>query len=359
MKKVIKRLTDSSTWAASSELTAINLPREGLITEVTVRGNITCTLTAAAFDDWFRRVIQNIKIEGDGGRSYLGLSGTQMSVLWSLWMEYVMGIPTIHSNGAGIALGAPDVGSTTFNVVLKFHPGNNPRDPFDLSAVIPAKDLSTLQIKLTTTANNVVDSGGNITAGTFNYEIAEVLLEPGDALAKPDAVVMTPMGSTLDHPHDANASDFSDTEDIPTGAFLRSIIALVRDDTGTVPRRKNDELAGLKLWLPKTGEVVFEQNIRELLHTSCQRFGVRGIAGDVGPIGAIATIRPGPECLQSMVPAGFAVIDMRMFGHPAYGLDLRAMQTADLKLGMTIENRASGDATTFYWDQLMPVQLKN
>jgi hypothetical protein len=359
MKKVIKRLTTSSTWSASADLTPVDLPREGLITEVTIRANITATLTAAAYDDYFRRVIQNIKIQGDGGRTFLGMSGEQLSTMLSLWNNVVMGIPTIHSNGGGIALAAPDVGSTAFVCIFKFHPGSNPRDPFDLTAVIPAKDLSTLQAILTTTAGAVTDAAGPITAGTFNYEICEVLLEPGDALAQKGAVVMTPVGSTLTYTHTANYSDFSYPIDVPAGAFLRSILLLVKDDTATVPRRKDDEVTGVKLWLPKTGEIVFEQNIYELKHTMMARFGCHGIAGDVGPLGAIATTRPAPESLQDMVPAGFCVIDLRPFANPLYGIDMRALQTGDMKLGLTIANFAAGDDSVFYWDQLIPVGLRN
>jgi hypothetical protein len=350
MKKVIRRLTSSSTWAASSDLTPIDLPRDGFITDLKIRANITATLTATAVDDYFRRVIQNIRIQGDGGRSYLGMGGTQMSVLLSLWQEIVSGQPTIHSNGGGIALAAPDVGSTAFTSVFNFHPGSFPKELFDMSAMIPAKKLSTLQALLTTTAAAVTDGAGNITAGTFNFEIAEVLPDRGDNFNQ----IMVPLGSTLTYAHTATYSDFGYTIDVPTGAFLRSILLCVRDDTATVPRRKDDEITALKLFKPKTGEVVFEQNIYELKQTMMQRFGCHGIAGDVGPIGAIATIRPAPESIQGMVPAGFVVIDLRMFGNPMYGLDLRGYQTGDYKLGLTIGSYAAGDSSTFYWDQLVP-----
>jgi len=352
MRKTIKRLTAYSTWGASSDLTPIDLPRDGLITEITIRANLTATLTAAAYDDWFRRVIQNIKIEGDGGRAYLGMSGTQMSTILSLWNEVLTGAPTIFSNGAGIALAAPDVGSATFVSMFKFHPGSDPHNPFDLSAVIPASFLSMLQAKLTTTPAAVTDAAGPITAGTFNYEVNVVQGTPQELRA---AARMSPVGSTLVYAHTATYSDFSYDIDVPAGAWLRSIIMRDTDDTATVPRRKSDQVTGVKLKTPKSGDFVFEQNIYELQHLMCQRFGLRGIAGDVGPLGAIATTRPGPESLQSMVPAGFTVIDLRPFGHPLYGLDLRDYQTGDVKLGLTIGSYAAGDATTIYWDQLLPL----
>ena len=348
MKKVIKRIVDSSTWAAAVDLTAVNLYREGLITEITIRSNITITLTAAAYSDFWRRVLQNIKIQGDGGRSFLGMSGTQMSTMLALWNEVALGMPTLHSNGAGIALAIPDVGSTSFVTVMKFHPGSNPRDPFDLTACIPARALSTLQAILTTTAAATIVDTASITAGTFNYEIAEVL----DVPVFPG--MMVPMGSTLAYAHTANYSDFSYQIDVPAGAFLRSIIMRINDDTAPF-RRKDDEVTGVRLVKPKTGEIVFEQSIYELEHEMMRRFGCRGVAGDVGPIGAIADLRPGGADIEAVAPAGFVVIDLRPFFDPLYGLDLRGYQTGDYKLGLTIENYASGDDTTIYWDQLTPV----
>ncbi len=352
LNKIIKRLSATSTWVASTDLTPVDLPRDGLITEIQIRAHVTATLTAAAYDDYFRRIIQNIKFEGDGGRAYLGMSGTQMSTILSLWNEVTAHAPTVLSNGAGIALAAPDVGSTTFDSLFKFHPGSNKNDPFDLSVVIPAAFLSMLQAKLTTTAAAVTDAAGNITAATFYFEVAVV---QGSTAELKALATMSPVGSTLVYAHTANYSDFSYDIDIPGGAFLRSIIMRVTDDTATVPRRKNDEVTGLKLKKPKSGDFVFEQTIEGIQHTMAQRFGCPGVAGDVGPIGAIATIRPAPESLQSMLPAGFVIVDLRMFGHPVYGLDLRNYQTGDLKLGLTIANYAAGDTTTIYWDQLLPI----
>lgn len=349
MNKITKRLTATNTWSASADMTPVDLPRDGIITEITIRAAMTATLTAAAYDDWFRRVIQNIRIEGDGGAAYLGMSGTQMSTLLSLWMETVLGAPTLHSNGAGIALAAPDVGSATFQSLFKWHPGSNPHDPFDLSAAIPARALSMLQAKLTSTPAAVTDAGGAITAGTFSYEVNTVL-----GLPVPQKL-MVPRGSTLAYAHTANFSDFGYDIDIPGGAWLRSIVLMVRDDTATVPRRKSDEVTGFKIKRPKVGDYVLEQNVYFAQHAMACRYGLRGVAGDVGPIGAIANLRPAPAALLSMVPAGFLIIDLRPYGDSRYGLDLRNYQTGDLKLGLTIENYAAGDATTIYWDQLSPV----
>ena len=353
IRKIVKRLSATNTWTETTDLTPIDIPRDGLITEVSIRADLTATLTAAAYDDWFRRCFQNIKIEGDGGRAYLGMSGAQMSTILSLWNEVISGAPTICSNGAGIALSAPDVGSTTFKSIFRFHPGSDPHNPFDTTAVIPAAFLSMLQAKLSTPVDHVTDAAGPITAGTVRYSVNVV---QGSTQELRSLAKMSPVGSTLVYAHTANYSDYSYDIDVPAGAWLRSIIMRHTDDTGTPAfRRKSDEVTGVKLKTPKMGDYVFELPIFELQHAMCQRYGLRGVAGDVGPLGAIADLGPRPESLQSMVPAGFEVIDLRPFGHPIYGLDLTQYQTGDLKLGLTIENYAANDATTIYWDQLLPL----
>ncbi len=349
---ITKKLTETSTWTASTELTPVDLPREGLITEITIRAAMTATLTATALDDFWRRVIQALKIQGDGGNSYLGMSGApsaQLGVMLGLWNEVVLGCPTIHSNGAGIALAAVDVGSTVFVSEFKYHPGSNPTDPFDQSVVIPARALATLQAILTAPAAAVVDGSGNITAGTYSYEICEVLGAPINA------GTMVPDGSTLGYAHTANYSDYSYDIDIPAGAWLRSIVLMINDDTATTPRRKDDEVTGIKIKIPKSGSFILEQSIYEAKMAMMTRHRARGIAGDVGPIGAIATIRPAPTAALDIIPAGFVVIDLRPYGHPLYGLNLTNYQTGDFKLGLTIENYAAGDDTTIYWDRILPV----
>ena len=89
---------------ASTDMTPVDLPREGLITEITIRGSITATLTAAAYDDFWRRVLQNIKIQGDGGYSFLGMSGDQMGRILSLWNEIVGHGPSIQAPSSFPAL---------------------------------------------------------------------------------------------------------------------------------------------------------------------------------------------------------------------------------------------------------------
>ncbi|MEN8615208.1 hypothetical protein ABFB09_08035 [Dehalogenimonas sp. THU2] len=332
MQTQIKRVTDVSTWAASSDLSALSLPREGLITEIKIQANLTMSaaLTAVQPDGLFR-VIQNLKIEGDGGRAYLGMSGEQMGRLLALWTLYDFGTPMINLQSG-----------TNGIVTFVFHPGSNPADPFDMSAVIPARALSEFLVKLTTTANSVVDDTITLDSGSFRYEVNHILGVPitGD--------LMTPIGSSMTKTHTANKSDFSEEIDVPTGNWLRRIFMLVQDETATRPVRKNDEVTGIKLSIPGTGQTIFEQTWEGLKVSSFQG----KIAGY--PFQVADTITG-----HMNLPDGLAVIDLRKFRgrgfHPVYGMDLRQTQQGRVKLGLTIENYAAGDDTIIYWDQLQAI----
>ena len=329
MKKNTKNVVDASTWAASSDLAGINLPREGLITEIKIRfaatmsGNMTTANT-----DGLYRAIQNLKIEGDGGQSFLGLSGEQAARLLAYWNLTDFGVPLITLQSG-----------TGESVTWVFHPGSNPKDPFDLSAAIPARALATLQAKITTTANSVVDDSQTISSGTYYYEVSHVLEAPVPA------GLMVPGGSTLTYAHDANYSDYSKEIDVPGGAFLRRIFILSQDETGTRPARAEDEISGVKLRVATTNVTILQQLWQELKVSSGAYSNFIGmpfqITDDVH--GALN------------LPDGLAVIDLRKYFDPVYGLDLRGSQTGAVKLGLTVANYTSGDDTLLYWDQLRQV----
>lgn len=345
-----KRIIDTGTWAASSDLSAIDLPREGLITEIHIRAKLTATLTATAEDDCTKRAFQNLKVLGNGGRTYLGMSGEQMSRILNFMNMCDYGSEFLAPSGAAVT--TVDVGSTAFEQDFVFHCGSNPKDPFDLSAAIPARALSILQILLTTTAAAVTDAAGNITAGTFYYQINQVLDMP-----VPEGL-MCPLGSTTVWAHDADYSDYSKKIDVPAGSWLRRIVMLTQDATATAPIRKNDEITGVKLELPKAAnKVIGEWTIEDLILETAKVYGLHGSSQNEAALGAIATTRPGFN-LTPFMPYGLYIIDLRKYFDPLYGMNLTNYQTGDVKLGLTVENRAAGDDTLIYWDQVQPVEAQ-
>lgn len=342
MEKVTRSIVKRGTWAASSDLDPIDLPREGLITEVGIRAHITtAALTATAVADGLKRVIQNLKIQGDGGRTYLGLSGEQTARLLNFMNECDHQCAFVDSL-------LPEVGDTDLgHISWVFHPGANPKDPFDLSAVIPARALSTLQLLLTTTAAGVVDAAAAIASGYYYYWINEVLE------ARVPRGIKTPLGSTFVWPNDANYSDYSKDIDVPGGAWLRRIVVLCQDETATVPERKDDQVTGVKLKLPRTATSQIEAKIQDLKLLTAKRYGLSGFNMNAA-LGA-ATTRPGWE-VEKVLPAGLFIIDLRDYFDPIWGANLTSFQTGDVKLGLTVENRAAGDDTIIYWDQFKPVE---
>ena len=355
MFKNSKRIVDTGTWAAAIDLAAIDLPREGLITEVIIRAVITATLTATAEEDTLRRVINSLSIRGDGGRTYLGLSGgDQLSRLLAYVNKCDHGG---EFSSPAAALTTIDVGSTAFEQSFIFHPGSNPLDPFDLSAAIPAKALSTLQLFLSTTAAAVTDAAGAITAGTFRYTINQVLDMPVPA------GLMCPLGSLRGWANDANYTDYGYEIDVPGGAWLKRIWIMCQDETA-IPIRKNDQIAAVRLRLPKAAnKEVAAWLWRDLLVESAKNNRLNGWSGEEAAIGAVATTRPGLNSVPH-IPVGLAMIDLRKFAgydgifHPVYGMNLTNFQTGDVKLGLTVENRAAGDDTYVYWEQLQPVEAQ-
>ncbi len=135
------------------------------------------------------------------------------------------------------------------------------------------------------------------------------------------------------------------------------------ESNGANPTRVPGEMlriGGVKVFLPKKSTTILESNWEDLKYATSRRYGV---VGDPQPtvLGAIATTRPGYNGAMHS-PAGFAIIDLRDYVDPAdnplgrlYGLNLVGKQAGDVKLGLTITNRAAGDATIIYWDIVQPI----
>lgn len=326
----IRRVTDTSTWAASSDLANLNIPRDGIITEIKLRCALTVSAALTAVQpDGPTRIIQNFKLEGDGGRGFYSFSGEQFGRLMWLMAQYDFASPTLSL-----------IDSTTEYITWVLHPGSNPRDPFDTTAVIPAKNLSTLLAKLTTTANSVCDDTVTISSGIFSYEVSQVLGIPADAGMK------VPQGSSQTYTPSSTYSDFSAVLDVPTGNWLRRIFMLVQDETGTRPIRKDDEVTGVKLYVPGKSLIFVESNWEDLKVETAKNARLPGYQFQVAD-----TITGHME-----IPDGLVVIDLRKFRgdgfSPIYGMDLRAAQAGNVKLGLTIGSNTSGDDVLIYWDQL-------
>ena len=334
---VTKKLVDTLAWAASSDVQA-DLPVEGAITRITIDYYLTvtgclATDTNAEFAQW--KPIQNLKVEGGGGKQYVGAVGTQMGRLLHFLNQ---------KDFPGAMFQKAMTTNTIFGSVI-LHFGSRPRDmfgrdnPFDLTAFVPAMDESNLKLTWTTTqAADVCDTVVDISAGVMVVTVHEVL-------GLPNMDGMVPVSSTEVYAHTANKSDLSAQFDVPTGSYLRRIAILQQDDTAIGsggPLVSSDEIGKVGLLLPKENRRLVEIDWEAFVQEN-------GIPREQTITAAGAVTKP-PE----KVVAGFGVIDLRKYGNPDYGFDLRNYATGDVKLGLTIEEYASGDDTIIFYDTLQP-----
>ncbi len=324
-----RRITATSTWVASTDLADIALLREGLITEIKIRANVTPSAALTAVQpDGLTRIIQNLKIEGDGGHSFYNFGGEQFGRLMSLLTAYYFGTPLISLQNAATA-----------QITWILHPGSNPRNPYDTTAVIPAKNLAALVAKLTTTANSVIDDTVTLSSAIFNYQISQVMDMGVDINMK------VPLGTSQTVTGDATYTGFGKIIDAPTGNWLRRIFILAQDETATRPIRKDDEITEVKLYSSK--RTFIEANWEDL---KTEWFKDARMAGY--PFQVADTITG-----HQSIPDGLVVIDLRkMVGEdfsPMWGLNLKPpVQAGAVKLGLTIGAYTSGDDYLIYWDCL-------
>jgi hypothetical protein len=337
---VSRVVSATGTWAASATLADILLDRDLLITNITLQAHMTVTLAATAVADGPKRSLQNLTLVGDGF-NFFALSGgtTQLGVLLALLNQF-----DAQANGIG---GVLEVGSTTLDQFYTIHPGHNIHDKFDLSAIIPARALSNLAAKIICPAAAAIDSGANISAGTYTFEIDGVQGVPID----PNMLV--PASYTQVFAHTATTGQYGQSFDIPTGYYVKRAVIMTVDNTGTTPLRSDLQVTGLQVRIVKDSKPIIQKSF---IGTKYQNAVACGLSDDYQPgvLGA-ATTRPGYNGAGAL-PLGFAIVDFRKYFDPVRGLNMRypGVQQGDMKLDMTI-GVATGQ-TAIFWDMYAPPQ---
>lgn len=337
--RIAKKVVETATWAASSDK-QIDLPNEGAITRIDLHTYFTVTGVLAAdtnipYGLW--RPIQNLKIQGGGGKSYFDMSYEQMGRM-------------LHF------LNRRDFPGRSFNLKMAtntqyanycLHFGSRPRDmfgrdnPFDLTAFIPAQDEVNLKLTWTTTqAADIADTAIDISAGTMIATVYEVL-------GLPSMSGMVPVSSTEGVPTGGTAkSGLSKQLDVPTGSFLRRIAILTQDHTAvgnsSGPILADDIVDEVGLLFPKESRRLIEIDYDTLLLSG-------GIPDVASMTAAGAVTKP-----SNFTVPGFVVIDLRAYANSDYGLDLRNYQTGDVKLAFTIPAGTDGDDIIVWYDTVQP-----
>lgn len=345
--RVTERQLTTRAWTASTTLQGIDLPRTGLVTEVRVRHAATATLTATAVPDATRRALDGLEIRGNN-LTFMGLTGNiNLGTLLALLNMADFGVSGLHA--------PTEVAATTFNQSYVFHPGSNPKDPFDMSVVIPAKRLSDLQALINAPAAAVTDGSGNITAGTYRVEVDTV------KGIKARAGMFMPALRVNSYAPTANG----DYEiDVPSNGYLRRIVILSLNDTIVTPLRADDEISVVKLTVPDKSTTLIDSNWEDFKFRTARRYGILGDMEDMAlgsQYGVATNSRPGFNGSMHL-PVGFGIIDLRDYAdleeNPLgrlYGINLLGQKTGYAKLTLTITNQAAGDRQIVLWDIVQPI----
>lgn len=375
MRTQSRTQTDSATWAADSTIRT-DLENIGLITKLTFIAEVTpsATLAGANQVDGGFRLVQNMSIKG-GGFTYFTLPAEDEAsggILWH-YLSQMKGSGYGHADGN---VSAPKSAYTS--IVFPWHIGTRPfgphgYNPFDVSAFIPAVAESQLSAEWRTSGADVMDDSVTVSAAVGRFVIDRVVCTAQELMdfrrlqGAPEppagATGMVPNWLATHHPLDATTTSVEgDTVDLPTGAWLYAMYALVHDATGTRAIRALDEVSEYAILSPRSGnEDLINRNIeydhqRRLLGSflTANSGGANSVDADTS------------TDFDAHYPGGIFMAELAKH-HPkpnlfnmTYGLDLRVSPTNALRLGLLIDNRASGDEVAIAWERFQaydgPVQ---
>jgi len=339
MPNIAKKLTDTLTYSAGGDV-QVDLPTEGMITRIDIGFDITNSgagaLALSVMGLW--RIVQNLKIEGGGGKSYFGATGTQMGIL----LHYLNMVDFPGTCWREIV-------ATTQECKLRLHFGSRPRDiwgrdnPYDLTAAIPAIDETNLKLTWTCAASDdTVDDTLTVSSGTAYVTVYEVLSSTGRYPASWPRMI--PVSSSESYDPGATKSDLSGERDVPTGSFVRRIGIMALDATAgssNGPLLKDDQMTEVGVKLVKEN-----RRLVEVLAKSIE-------LGN--PLLDGMQVVDTPNTMRSHNPTGgLYLLDLRQYDHPDYGLDTTKMTTGDVKLGMTIGAYGSAEKEHIFYDQIQP-----
>lgn len=336
---ITKKLVDTLTYSAGNDV-QVELPNEGVITRLDLELSITASGSAAAalsvMGLW--RAIQNLKIEGGGGKNYFGMSGTQMGML----LHYLNLVDHPGTTWREIV-------ATTTIINLRLHFGSLPKtvmgrdNPFDMSCAIPALDETNLRLTWSCAASDdTIDDILTISSGTMRVAVHEVLMSKAEWATRKAAGFFIPVSSSESYDPGATKSDFQGERDIPTGNCVRRIGIMTLDATAGAsngPLLKDDQMT-------EVGIKIVPDN-RWLIQTRSKALELQN------PVLDGMQVVDTPNTYSPHNPTGgLYVLDLRHHFNPLYGLDARGLRTGDLKLGMTIGAYSSAEKEHIWYDQV-------
>lgn len=338
------RLTVHGGEIAYAASGAINLelsPKPGTITRLglVVRADVTTT-TATNLNDYWDRVIANLSLSGKG-KTYFSYSNMRAAYHHSRMKlgNRAPKRPTVIADSATNSL-QQFAYLFHFGVApLRYNPatGGIEDNPFDLTGGIPPAEAGNLT--LSGAFGAAAAPGTNVTVNDADIDVYVWMVQKdggeSEMLYLPKAI---PIWSMQTPTPTATSTPFASSFDVPTGNFLRSMLIMTTNGTGAP--RDDAVLTSLQLF--------FEKEAREIIRLGGQADAVaRYKAAELllqplylgngwPPSDNNSTL--GVPAVPQVADEGLVPLPVHHFvnpakgGDPVYGLDLRNVNTGDLKL---------------------------
>ena len=234
-------------YSASAAITPLNLPTDGVITEI--RQSFDIHLNISTGTNTFNTLglalaTYTLNTITATGKVFLSVSDP----LLQLAHMYMRGMPVVIDPLVSTTTGA----DVTFRITLVYHPGSDVRNPFDLTAGIigPRYSSGGLVLNMTWPANTAAASvGGTIdTTTVMRVVVSEVVMDDGElaglianGFAEPS---FTEQDYALSNATTATAG-YQTPQNLPNQAFLRGATVLQEAVTTNAPTDANLNYFGL------------------------------------------------------------------------------------------------------------------
>jgi len=319
------QISDLLDYSASSTKT-LDIPETGYITELLLLLELYVTPSSivSAAEDALAKILDSIKITAAGGKNYFTVDDGRQA-LYHAYHQYQGQL--LHD-----ALPSAGGDATTVRMIIPIHFGLDPFDPFDKSIVVPAAELSNLQLSVTWGSASDLGTGYTVTAASSRIRaiVRELTLERGETreMIWPGGINV-PLFESRSLSLTTTYSNLGKTDDVPVGSMLHSVLVLVADSSND---RTDTEVTEFGTKYPKLALEEYRiDNMYALKAMNRKQFLLPG------------TLVGQPSSWLSDLTGCFLFRFEEITGR-AIGMDLSTAMTGDVKLGFTI---STGSGTIY------------